>query len=474
MSDAAETTADPRPWELADRLIQARVEAQLLGRATEATTLGRYRIERGLGAGAMGRLLLAVDPDLQRPVALKLLTPARVGSPEARRRIVREARAMARLSDPHVAQVYEVGEADGQLYVAMEHIDGQDLRAWLDERARPWPEVLAVFRQAGAGLAAAHQKGIVHRDLKPDNVMLEHDGRARVIDFGLAFPGSSSGGEGPGLGLEEEGPVELTQTGVVLGTPAYMAPEQWGGAADARSDQYSFCVALFEALTGRRPFDGETVAELQRAQHHTRLRWSGAVPRWVRGAVERGLAMDPEARWPDMRALVRALDPARRRRRQVVAGLGVLAAVAGGLALRPAADPCRDAGAELDASWGPPQREAIARAGSEVGTSWATETTSRLLERMDVRAEAWRETARGLCAAARGEAPPDAAASSGCMEESRRRLEELVAAASSAEPSQLVSALAQAELLPDPRACPEAPAAVFGGGAPAAVELRAS
>jgi len=468
-----EATTDPRPWALADRLVQAQVEARLLGKRAEPTALGRYRIERGLGQGSMGRLLLGFDPDLQRPVALKLVSPSRIDSSEARRRIVREARAMAQLSDPHVAQVYEVGEAEGQLYVAMEFVDGQDLRAWQGERARPWPEVLAVFRQAGAGLAAAHDKGIVHRDFKPDNVMLEHGGRARVIDFGLAFP--LQAGDAAARVSTGEGPVELTKTGTVMGTPAYLAPEQWGGtAADARGDQFSFCVASFEALVGRRPFEGTTLEALRRATLRGQVEWgSTTVPRWVRRAVARGLRVDPAARWPDMRALVRALDPARRRRRLGVAGIGLALVATTGLALlRPSIDACHEADVALQQDWGPAQREAIAGIGASVEADWAEASATGLLARLDAHAEAWRDAARGICAAARARGTSEEAAGAGCLHEARRRLSELVDDARSADPGVLVSVLARAELLPDPRACPEAPAAVFAAGSPAGEDVR--
>ena len=315
---ADETTGEPRPWALADRLVQAQVEAQLLGRAADPMTLGRYRVERGLGSGAMGRLLLAFDPDLQRSVALKLIAPTQAGSSEARRRIVREARAMAQLSDPHVAQVYEVGEASGQLFVAIEYVDGQDLRTWLRTSSPRWAEVLAVFAQAGSGLAAAHDKGIVHRDFKPDNVMLEHDGRARVVDFGLAFPGPREGrvpgGAHPSI---DDEPVELTQTGVVVGTPAYIAPEQWDGAtADPRSDQFAFCVALYEALTGTRPFAGETIEQIRQAQRGAIPRWPGPAPRWVGQVLQRGSRSIPPLAGP---TCARSCEPSTR---VVVVGAG--------------------------------------------------------------------------------------------------------------------------------------------------------
>ncbi|MEM9455842.1 MAG: serine/threonine-protein kinase [Myxococcota bacterium] len=471
---ADETTGEPRPWALADRLVQAQVEAQLLGQAADPMTLGRYRVERGLGSGAMGRLLLAFDPDLRRRVALKLITPTQAGSSEARRRIVREARAMAQLSDPHVAQVYEVGEASGQLFVAIEYVDGRDLRTWLSAGARRWTEVLAVFAQAGAGLAAAHDKGIVHRDFKPDNVMLEHDGRARVIDFGLAFPGlrdaRGPGGAHPSVSDE---PVELTQTGLVVGTPAYIAPEQWNGAAaQPRSDQFAFCVSLYEALTGKRPFAGETIEQIRQAQHEGIPRWPGPAPRWVGRILHRGLRVDPAARWPDMRTLLRALDPGRRRRRTgVVAAAAGLVAVVGLMSTLTPEDPCREAAVPLREHWGPTQHEAIMAAGAGTDAVWGEATAVRLVTRLDAQAEAWRVAARGLCAAARAGDGGHDPAGAACLDVARRRLSRAVSEAVSGEATLLVSAVARAELLPDPRSCLEAPRSALGGGTPVASEL---
>ena len=451
----AEITADALPWALADDLIAAQVEAMVLGESARPKTLGRYRIERGLGSGAMGRLLLGFDPDLQRSVALKLITPAQASSPEARERIVREARAMARLSDPNVAQVYEVGEAEGQLFVAIEYVDGHDVRKWLDEHARPWDEVLEVFRQAGSGLAAAHDKGIVHRDFKPDNVMLERDGRARVVDFGLAAPGH---GDGAAPGQADSGPVELTRTGALVGTPAYLAPEQWeGGGASPKSDQYAFCVSLFEALTGERPFVGSTALDVRDAQQKGAMQaWPRAVPAWIGRIVRRGLHADPGQRWPDMRGLVATLDPSRRRRRFVGVGVGAALVLALGLAIRPVADPCESADAPLADVWNDGRRAAIADGIARADQVWGAATASMVTARLEDNAEAWSAAAREQCGARRrAQANPAAQA---CLDDALGRFEGMATALAEGTPSMLVSAVGRAELLPDPRRCPEAPA----------------
>ncbi|PCC74466.1 Serine/threonine protein kinase [Nannocystis exedens] len=317
------------------------VAAALFGTDPEPVNLGRYRLLGRLGAGGMGIVYAAYDGRLERKLALKLLRPSRLGNADAVARTLREARALARLSHPHVVHVYEVGELDGrEIFVAMEHLDGPTLRAWLDAERRPWRAVLEVFRQAGEGLAAAHAHGIVHRDFKPHNAMFGGDGRVRVLDFGLAqIDGAADVREPVTAANFAERPGSLTSTGAVLGTPAYMAPEQLAGQkGDARSDQFSFCVALYEALYGKRPFAGETLGELADSVSSERVTpppRSSDVPAWVREALLRGLRADPERRWPSMTALLAALsgDPAARRRRRqrwTAATMGLAVSLTGG------------------------------------------------------------------------------------------------------------------------------------------------
>src|SRR5262249_21319049 len=246
--------------------------------------VGRLVVDAFLGAGGMGVVYRAVDPRLDRPVALKLLRSELSGD-EARARLLREAQAMARLSHPNVIVVYEVGTFGGQTFVAMELVTGQTLRDWLRAAKRPWRAVLDRFVQAGRGLAAAHAAGIVHRDFKPANVLLAADARVRVLDFGLA----RAGAEAPALDASSPSPTpsslagEITASGALVGTPAYMAPEQRGGRrADERSDQYSFCVSLHEGLYGERPGNAPPP--------------TGDAPAWLRRAIARGLAREPSDR----------------------------------------------------------------------------------------------------------------------------------------------------------------------------------
>ncbi|XXF78243.1 protein kinase [Myxococcaceae bacterium GXIMD 01537] len=271
--------------------------------------LGRYVVRERLGEGGMGVVYAAEDPELGRQVALKLLRRVHPGAAgeEARGRLLREAQAMARLSHPNVLPVFDLGTtADGQVFLALECVRGPTLGGWLRERERPWREVLALFLSAGRGLAAAHRAGLVHRDFKPANVLVDADGRPRVTDFGLAR-------ESVVARATEASSEALTSS--VAGTPAYMAPEQHAGRdVDARADQFSFCVALYEALHGERPFDEDARGE---ARWRVRAATSSReLPRHVREALLRGLSLEPANRFESMDALLESLEltPPRTRR----------------------------------------------------------------------------------------------------------------------------------------------------------------
>jgi tetratricopeptide (TPR) repeat protein len=298
------------------------------------TALGRYRIERVLGAGAMGVVYAAHDPALERTVAIKVLRPELVGAGGAlAERMIREARLLARVSDPAVITIHDVGELDGQVYLAMELCEGETLAAWLRAPARTVAEVLAVLARAGAGLAAAHRAGVIHRDFKPDNVLVAPAGAPRptrvvVTDFGVARAVDVVvEGGGAGVGAS----VELTGTGIAIGTPAYMAPEQLAGAAaEVRSDVFAFAVTAWEALYGARPFAGRTVAELAVAiaagpPTPSPRSPRGAVPARVRGALGRALAAVPAARPASVDEVVLALAPARPPTRARAAAVGAVA-----------------------------------------------------------------------------------------------------------------------------------------------------
>ena len=227
---------------------------------------------------------------------------------------------MARISHPNVVAVYEVGTHQGQIFVAMEFVEGETLKSWQIDR--PWREVLGVYAQAGAGLAAAHEVGLVHRDFKPDNVLVDRRGRARVLDFGLAraiqnltsTQVTSTVDESTQTGKTVSGALDtpMTQTGTVMGTPAYMSPEQHiGAAADARSDQFSYCVALWEGVTGTRPFAGKTIAELVTnvVGGDISTPTNRNVPPGLLDTLRRGLATRAEDRYADMGQLLAELEP---------------------------------------------------------------------------------------------------------------------------------------------------------------------
>ena len=272
----------------------------------QRTVVGRYVIRENIGAGGMGAVYAAHDPQLDRTVAVKLL---HAGVDEAR--LVREAKALAKLAHPNVITVYDVGTYVGGVFLAMEFVKGSTLKAWTRTAARSWRDVVRVFVDAGRGLAAAHASGLVHRDFKPDNVLIGEDGRVRVLDFGIA--GEVRKDARPTAsdlaGSVQDAP--LTMSGVIMGTPAYMAPEQFlGTETDERTDQYGFSVALWEALYGERPYQADTIAALAYEV------WCGTlpdvrardVPAWLTRIVTRGLSPLPAQRYRSMNALLADVD----------------------------------------------------------------------------------------------------------------------------------------------------------------------
>ena len=271
---------------------------------TPGTKFGRYVVKRQLGAGGMGVVFEGEDLLLGRSVALKLLHGDDGVDHQAR--LLREAQALARLTHPNVVTVYDVGVEAGRVFLAMEYIDGGTLGEMMQERPRSWDEVLAAYRQAGLGLAAAHDAGIIHRDFKPANALVTADGRICVTDFGLARLADRPDGAPSQASSATD--LALTRSGTVLGTPAYMSPEQLlGQSASAQSDVFSFCVALFADLYGMRPFAGTTIEELRRAilagEIQPRPRYS-RVPDWLDRIVVAGLQADAAARPATMRVVV--------------------------------------------------------------------------------------------------------------------------------------------------------------------------
>ncbi|MDC0667945.1 serine/threonine-protein kinase [Nannocystis radixulma] len=282
--------------------------------------IGRFVIIGRLGAGGMGVVYAAYDPELDRKVAIKLMYAEDSGAGPRRGQalLLREARALAKLSHPNIVAIHDVGVHAGQVFVAMEFVDGRTLRHWLAEAPRAWQAIVDVFVQAGRGLMAAHAAGLVHRDVKPDNLLVGKDGRVRVADFGVARYRDPDE-----VAWTDNGASRMMATvagrGARIGTPAYMAPEQHENeGVGPHSDQFSFCVALYEALYQLRPFAGKTPHEMVaaiRAGALCRPPEPSRLPGWLDRAVQRGLAAQPADRWPSLSALLSALTPEQGQRR---------------------------------------------------------------------------------------------------------------------------------------------------------------
>jgi tetratricopeptide (TPR) repeat protein/predicted Ser/Thr protein kinase len=377
--------------------------------------IGRYVVRGMVGRGAMGVVLEAFDPKLDRKVALKLLHAG--ASIEGQARLQREAQALARLAHEHVIRVHDVGTYEDRVFIAMELVQGQTLAEWLAGARRRVDEVVRVLSAAGQGLAAAHAAGLVHRDFKPSNVLLGDDGRVKVTDFGLAraqaraeVPEDAEASSIDGTPSLHSARVEatLTRTGALVGTPAYMAPEQFDGrAVDPRSDQFSFCVALYEALAGKRPFGGSTpwkIAGSIAAQRFAAPLPSTS-PRALRQAVRRGLRVDPAERHPDMHSLLRALAPAHGARRRRAAWVVAAAMVGSGAWWAARAEPpvaddyCAEVAERLVGVWDDAQRERGQQAFEATGLSYAADTWVRTRARLDAQASAWVDAQRQVCEA---------------------------------------------------------------------------
>jgi tetratricopeptide (TPR) repeat protein len=396
-------------------------EGERLSRAAsellpEGTSIGRYRVHDILGSGAMGEVYAAHDPDLDRRIALKLLRDRTSGAtaPEARARLLREAQALAKLHHPNVVAVHDVGTVGDAVFIAMELVDGETLSEWIRRRSPSWREIMLAFVQAGRGLQAAHSAGLVHRDFKPNNVMIGSDGRVRVTDFGLARLADASAGPPPGMAPSPSRITQsLTRTGAILGTPAYMALEQLEGRdADARSDQFAFCVALYEALYGERPFVADDLQSLahELAEGNVRAAPRGTrVPARLREVLLRGLAKDPAARFASMEALLAALgrDPAKARHRwagaTVLVLLGTAAVVA--LARAPQKMVCGGAAEKLAGVWDPVRRQIVHNAFLATGKPFAEAAFATTAALLDTYATGWSAMHRDTCMAtrARGE-----------------------------------------------------------------------
>ncbi|HWB79115.1 MAG TPA: protein kinase, partial [Nannocystaceae bacterium] len=369
--------------------------------------LGRYVLLERVGAGGMGIVWAAYDTELERRVAVKLLrSQSGDAGADRRRRLVREARAMARVSHPNVVAVHDVVEEDDRVFMTMELVVGRTLSAWLREGNRDWRAIVAVFVAAGRGLAAAHSCGVVHRDFKPDNVMLsEREGAAphvRVGDFGLAHTGfdmPSWPSEAPSTPVHDDSSVSIAG---LVGTPAYMAPEQFtGGAIDARTDQFAFCIAIWEALFGVRPFHGNNVSALAEAiasAHVDPPSDRRGVPARLEAVLRRGLAREPDARWPNMDALLDALEDTLRGRRALLWIAAGMLATGSIVALAwPARSQCDTTPPWLVNAWSEAARARVvdaATARGDVAASLATPLVQAVDEQVVALADAFARSCR--------------------------------------------------------------------------------
>ncbi|MCE9580384.1 MAG: serine/threonine-protein kinase [Deltaproteobacteria bacterium] len=384
----------------------------------------RYVLGERLGAGGMGTVFVALDPELDREVALKVLHDddlARAGQ----ERLRREARALARVAHPNVVPVYDVGEFAGRLYYTMERVRGRSLREWA-RAGRGWAEVQRVVLDAARGLAAIHAAGLVHRDVKPSNILIGDDGRARLADLGIA-----AGAAGPG-GAE----IVDTATLRAAGTLAYMAPEQLAGAlGDARADQFALGVSLFELLHGKPPFGGATVDERRAAIARGPASGTSSVPGWLDAVARRAIAPDPAARFADLPALIEALaGPARRRWPYAVAAgaLGAGAIVVGAMlassSAREEPDPCAGVARELRGVWDDATRARLSAAFATTGAPYATTTWTEVARALDAYAEAWTAARAVACqASATHGASPTAERRDLCLGQRRLELTRVVA-----------------------------------------------
>jgi eukaryotic-like serine/threonine-protein kinase len=463
----------PEPDPLAMERARARVERGLFG-AAEPAKLGRYEILEPIAGGGMGMVYSARDPELGRKVALKVLHPLRARDSRSRQRLHVEARALAKLDHPNVVKIHDVIDDGGQVVIVMELVEGETLAAWEQHAQRSWREIIGVYAQAAAGLAAAHGVDVVHRDFKPSNAIIGSDGRVRVLDFGLARLAASGANRAnreddavPPAG--EAGP-ELTASGDVVGTLAYSAPEQLdGGEVTAASDQFSLCVSLHRAVEGVMPFQGTTPdARLAGIRDGVPARGEDArrVPPWLRQLILRGLAVDPSRRYASMSELLVELRRPRgwQRWRLLVLAVAIMTvSTAVTAAVRGPSDEeaCDGGAAQLAAVWNAAQRNRVLRAIDSIlgpdgaPVAYAREVRGRLLSTLDGYATEWNATHRAACRSHRRGAvtTPQYGRQATCLEQRRGDLRVAIDVLAETDRTSLTKAIDVAAKIPPVAFC---------------------
>ena len=440
------------------------VRARLLDETVPETRIDRFVVSERLGVGGMGVVYAAHDAQLDRKVAIKLVRHGTAEREGDQRRLIQEARVLAQLSHPNVVAIYDVGLHRDRVFIAMELVAGTTLRRWLEGAERPWQEIMRCLVQAGEGLAAAHSASIVHRDFKPDNVIVGDDGRVRVLDFGLAH-GDAGAATLSGSSSSSLMGSSLTATGKVVGTPAYMAPEQFAGApADPRTDQFSFCVTCWEALFGERPYPATNTAQLRSMLAEGVIgkpRDPDRAPAWLRAVIARGLAPIPDERWPSMQALLAACTSPPRRRplwlrvAAFLTGGGLVALGVAAFSASQRRTACEREAAELTRVWSPSTADAIADAFAGTGLVHARHTAELLEGELDDYATTWQEHHARGCLANLDEAIDDTAwqLRRACLDDGHERLVTLIEILQQPDREIVNEALRVVYELPPPSAC---------------------
>lgn len=429
--------------------------------------IGRYIIVERLGAGAMGVVYGAYDPELDRKVALKVLRPRPGTDPTfAHHRLLREAQALARVNHPNVVAIHDFGEHEGRIFIAMEVVDGVTLTQWLDHERRPWRQVVRTFLQAGHGLSAAHAKGLVHRDFKPDNVMIDTDGRVRVLDFGLVR-GDSSHHDTDSNPRRRALALHLTCDGAAVGTPAYMAPEQIVGTElGPETDQFAFCVSLWEALYDVPPFLGETTTSRTSSVVRGEIAAppkTTKVPRRLARILRRGLEQRPWDRWPSMEALLAELERAAQyRSRWGTFALVTVGTTIAGMATLYEYDverrkrACQREGAAIADVWDDSRHSRLRASLARSGSAHAMATADRVLPLLDGYASEWSRARAQACEATsiqRTWSTDLHARAAWCLEDRTMELESFVAELLQADQQTVDSAVLGATSLPPIASC---------------------